>query len=291
MAVALVILSGIAGSLFTLGYKIKDRLQREIMVFMFYFSLFFTCITFLFMNIYQNSFLNLPALLFGIPNGFSMFGAITMYSLVIKKAQLNISWTVVQFSVLVPFSVSIIFFDSTLGFFSFAGITLILFAITILGKKKNSKNPTGITSMGLMTWFQLFLTALFSGLSLTFPLLYVSLSNNTDTLTLLFYGSCTMVLLSLICKSKSLLSLLSPGRKVLSISLFMSVSQVASLFLFIEGLKHIEGTVAYPMRSVSGLLFVYMFSSLIYKERLVIKEKIGLMISVAGITLITMAIY
>ncbi len=290
MGLLIIVLSGISGALFTLGYKIKEQRGHRLELFMFLFSASFLLFAFLFSLIYGHGLFNTYAMIIGIPNGFSMYISVIMYSRAIRRARLSISWTVVQFCILIPFLASIVFFETRVSTLSIIGTALMLVSIVIFGKGKREKTSSDDTSLELRTGIELFAASLFSGIALTMPLVYVSLADNASPFTLLFFSSAVMAAASLIRLGKAVLTHL-PSRSEIVVPIFMSFMQVISLSLLITGLKTIPGSAAYPLKSIIGLLCIYACSYLCFKERMIPIEIVGIVCSVTAIVFITMTLH
>lgn len=261
-------------------------------MFIFLFSFSFLLFTGLFSLINGNTAADFPALFLGLPYGLSMYLSIIMYTQVIAKVRLSISWTIVQFCVLVPLLVSLLFFEVEIDFMSFSGAILVMLSILIFGKGKKEKSDTAPPGgIEVKTGFQVFLAALFSGIGLTIPMIYVSVVDISQPFILLLYSSLVMTIASFI---SLLIHKEVKTRKrwdIVLIPVGMSFFQVVALSLLMVGLREINGSIAYPLKSVVGLMCVYLFSFATFKEKLLTIEKFGILISIAAIILMTASLY
>jgi uncharacterized membrane protein len=257
---------------------------------MFFFSLAFTLVTTFFRLLFHEPIYSREALLLGIPFGICMYLALRLYFVVAKRAKLNISWLIIQFSLLVPFGLSILIYQETLEPQGILGIVLIFVSIVFFALGKRSSGQDAAIP-DARTWVLLALSSLFSGIAASMPRIYVGLNPTGGAFTLAFFQGLTMVILS----AAGLL----PGwkkvpwkhyRGILLIALSMGVTGVPATAFITMALKFLRGAVVYPLRSVINILFVFILSFLLFKERVRFLEAIGSALAVAGIVLVSVTL-
>ena len=280
-------LTGSAGALYSLNYKFKERKAYPTNPVMFFFSVTFVLVTTVFRLLFHEPLYAREALLLGIPFGISMYLALRLYFVVARRAQLNISWLIIQFSLLVPFGLSILIYRETLELQAILGVVLIFSSIVFFALgKRSSGHDAAIPDA--RTWILLALASLFSGIGVSVPRVYVALNPAGGAFTLGFYQGLTLVILS----GAGLL----PGWKkspwknyggILLIAFSMGVTSVPANAFITMALKFLRGAIVYPLRSVLNILCVFILSFLLFKERVRTLEAIGSLLAVAGIVLVS----
>lgn len=288
-----IVVSGLAGGLFTLGYKLKARFEQPDKGFSFLYALTFMLFALLFIFFRGDTLVERQALLWGIPYGLAMYVSVVTYASVIGKVRLSISWTIVQFSILIPLISSLLFFEAELNIYSLVGSILVLLSILTFGlaKRHEGEVPSESRRADVAVAIRLFLASLFSGIGLAIPLFYVSSTSESQPMVLLFYASLFMTLMVIATMRRADYRGLFSDWKVVAVPTGMSFLQLSALFLLMVGLLTVRGSVAYPLKSVLGLLFVYLLSHLILKERLLFLEKVAIVIALIAIILTTRALH
>jgi len=283
-------LTGSVGALYSLNYKLKERRAYPTDPVMFFFSLTFVLVTTVFRLLFNEPIYNREALLLGIPFGICMYLALRLYFVVARRAQLNISWLIIQFSLLVPFGLSILIYRETLEPQAILGIVFIFLSILFfaLGKRSSAQDAA---IPDARTWALLALSSLFSGIGVSMPRIYVGVNPAGGAFTLAFYQGLTLVLLSgaglLLGRSKI------PWkhyRGILLIAASMGVTSVPATAFITMALRFLRGAVVYPLRSVINILCVFVLSFLLFKERVRILEAIGSALAVVGIVLLSVTL-
>ena len=283
-------LTGAAGAVYSLNYKFKEQRAYPTDPVMLFFSVIFVLVTTVFRILFHEPIYSREALLLGLPFGISMYLALRLYFVVARRAQLNISWLIIQFSLLVPFGLSILIYRETLELQAIVGVALIFSSIVFFALGKGS--PGQVSAIpDARTWVLLALSSLFSGIAMSVPRIYIALNPAGGAFTLAFYQGLTLVLLS---GAGRLLSWdKSPGRNtggVLLIAVSMGVTSVPMTVFITMALKFLRGAVVYPLRSVINILCVFILSFLLFKERVRPLEAIGSATAVAGIVLVAAAL-
>jgi len=109
-----------------------------------------------------------------------------LYFVVARRAKLNISWLIIQFSLLVPFSLSILIYRETLELQGILGVALIFSSIVFFALGKGSSGQVSAIP-DARTWVLLALSSLFSGMGMSVPRIYIALSPAGGAFTLGFY--------------------------------------------------------------------------------------------------------
>jgi len=283
-------LSGSAGALYSLNYKFKERSAYPTDPVMFFFALTFVLVTTVFRISFREPIYSREALLLGIPFGASLYLALRLFFVVARRAKLNISWLIIQFSLLVPFSLSILIYRETLELQAILGIVLIFCSIVFFALGKGS-SAHGAAIPDARTWLLLALSSLFSGISMSMPRIYVALNQTGGAFTLAFYQGLTLVILSagglLLAWNKS------PWKKtggILLVALSMGVTAVPANTFITMAVMYLRGAVVYPLRSVVNILSVFVLSFLLFKEQVRPLEAVGSGLAVAGIVLVSTTI-
>jgi len=280
-------LTGSAGAVYSLNYKFKERRDYPTNPVMFFFSVTFVLVTTVFRLLFREPIYSREALLLGIPFGISMYLALRLYFVVARRAKLNISWLIIQCSLVVPFGLSILIYRETLEPQAVLGIVLIFSSIVFfaLGKRSSAQDAA---IPDARTWVLLALASLFSGIGMSVPRVYVALSPAGGAFTLAFYQGLTLVILS----GAGLLlewnrSSWKNYRGILLIAFSMGVTSVPTTAFITMALKFLRGAIVYPLRSVINILGVFVLSFLLFKERVRPVEAVGSAMAVAGIVLVS----
>jgi len=294
-----ILLSAIFVGFFSVGYKILGIKRYNSNMFLCIYSMFFSLAAFFGAVVLHESISNSLSLVFGMINGLFMYFAVLLYTQVVKYVRLNISWSVLQFSLIVPVLVSIFVYKEEAGIHVYIGILLILLAIYAfgrgkgtgkeLGKEKSTGSNPAVpdVKLGIM----LLLSTLFSGATNAVPQVYVSYAESGGNFPLLFYTGITIFMLSLLhllIKRNKEYKEISFG--LITLSVYMGFVQMLAIFFLLLALRIFPGVVVFPLRNVTALLVIYAVSYLFFKERLNRVEGLGVVFTVFAIVLISMAL-
>ncbi len=287
VGLVLTFMTGSAGALYSLNYKFKERRAYPTDPVMFFFSVAFILITTVFRLLFREPIYSREALLLGVAFGISMHLALRLYFLVARRAQLNISWLIVQSSLLVPFSLSILVYRETLESKAILGVALIFFSILFFASRQRSSGPPAAIP-DARTWLLLILSSLFSGIGMSVPRVYIALSPGGGAFTLGFYQGLTLLILSaatLFLRRKN--SSWKNCKGILLISFSMGLTSVPTTALITLSLRYLRGAIVYPLRSSINILGVFILSFLFFKERVRTIEAMGSLVALAGIVLVS----
>jgi len=290
-----ILLSAIFVGFFSVGYKVLGIKRYNSNMFLCIYSLFFSLAAFFGAVVLHEAISNSLSIVFGMINGLFMYIAVLMYTHVVKYIRLNISWSVLQFSLLVPVLVSIFVYKEEAGIHIYIGILLILLAIyafgkgKVLGKEKSADSNPAVPNIKL--GIMLFLATLFSGAGNVVPRVYVSYAESSGNFSLLFYTGITIFILSLmhlLIKRNKEYKEISFG--LITLSAYMGFVQMIALFFLLLALRTFPGVVVFPLRNVTALLVIYAVSYLFFREKLNRVEGLGVVFTVFAIVLISMAL-
>ena len=107
----ILVVSALCVGFFSLGYKILGSKEYNTNLFLLMYAIFFSLSAFIASVIFSESLINNYSVSYGFVNGISMYIAVYLYTQVVKHIKLNISWTIIQFSLLIPIIVSIIVYN------------------------------------------------------------------------------------------------------------------------------------------------------------------------------------
>ena len=285
---AAVFLSGISGAFFASAYKVRKRMGFPVPPVLLLFSLFYLLLS-LSIALLRGQFVFSRGLLgIGVAHGSAMILSMLCYSYVMERAKLGITWTIIQFSVLLPFFLSVFLYRERPRPVSWAGIFCIFLAIALFSLSKTKQSEGGAipdASTGLL----LVASALLTGVALGIPKIYAANFPDLRIFALLTYSSATMVLVALpvalIWRRRAPGGPLKPG--LLPFAGYMSITNQAAAAFLILAVKGVPGSVVYPLRNVISILLVFSISILVFRERVSPAEGIGAAIAVAGIAVLS----
>ncbi len=289
MPLLLVLFSGLLGSLFGLGYKYKTRYacdhDRLIVVLSGSAALFALAG----IPLFGEPLFDREALLLGIPFGIASYVSTLLYLVVIERAQLNVTWTVIQFFVVIPFLVSVIGYGERLDLVSILGLVLILASVVLFGQRGRGATKGAAADRRLLV--MLLLSTLFSGIGNSFPKIYAATVAHSHPLSLLFWANLWYLTSALLVAGvKGRLGQLRPTRATLAIGSWMGLTSVIGMAALTVALASIGGSIAYPVRSVVNILAVYLLSFALFRERVTVIESIGAAAALAGVALVSSSV-
>lgn len=287
-----VFLSGIAGALFGLSYKIRSQLgleYRRVLVVGGVWSILMSAVAVI---LFGDPFYSLPALLIGLPWGISLTLSMIVYFRVVERAKLNISWTFIQLSLVIPFGLSVLAYGERLSWHGVVGIGLVFAAIFLFGLGKSGKADRD------GQWWKaaadLILTLVLTGISQSFPKIYQALPGDHPTLTVLMYASVGMFISALVTifmparADGSAREDRHPAKAIVVFSFCMSAARLAVPLLLLLALGSVVGTIVFPLRTITNIVAVLLLSFAFYGERLKVLEALGIPVAVAAIVLLTL---
>ena len=283
-----VFLSGISGAFFASAYKVRKRMGFPVPPVLLLFSLFYLLLSFSIALLSGQLVFSRGLLGIGVAHGLAMILSMLCYSYVMERAKLGITWTIIQFSVLLPFFLSIVLYCERPGPVTWAGIFCIFLAIALFSLSK-TKQSDGRAIPDASTGLLLVASALLTGVALAIPKIYTAVFPDLRIFALLTYSSSTMVLvtlpLALAWRLRAPAHPLSPG--LLPFAAYMSITSQAAAAFLILAVKGVPGSVVYPLRNVISILLVLLISILVFREKISPAEGIGTAVAVAGIAVLS----
>jgi drug/metabolite transporter (DMT)-like permease len=291
MGLLLVFISGITSALFGLGYKFRSQYGLSINRLILFFALFMALFAFVFALIFKQTLFTRETFIAGIPMGACTAFAIYYYHRVMEEAKLNVTWTVIQFCVLIPFFVSIGFYNEVPTIQATIGIVFILVSIPLFGIKRNNTSTPAIPSLKVGVW--LFVATLLSGGGQSLMKLYASTFHGENTFSLIVVVGLTMSgITAILLFSRGEKLFAAKKRKgVILTALYMSMFFVMSSVLLITGLISVDGSIAYPLRNALNIIVVFALSYFLFKETARRLEYVGAAIALAGIIILSSAMH
>lgn len=303
MGIVIIFASGLIGALFSLGYKFNGLRPSPTLVLLMLMSAVASLLSVAGMALFGEWEVPYAALYAGIPQGCASFAAVYLFVLVTRRSRLNVSWTIIQFYIVVPFFVSLLVFHDGFTLRGVVGVAAILLSILLFGRRSPAEaiaadTPTrwGVTMLVLST--------LASGVANTMAKVYaaIDLAAPPFPMMLVSNGSFWLLATASIALRRvrrttaaAALSGASVETAVtaqqitlttMGIAGWMGIMQLSGAALLIVALTGLPGTVAYPMRIVMNIIGVVFFSRLLFGERLSRFEWAGTFIAIAGVALV-----
>jgi len=287
-----VFLSGIAGALFGLSYKIRAQLNLEYRRVLLVGGAWSIIMSAAAVIAYGEPFYSLPALLIGIPWGISLTLSMIVYFRVVERAKLNVSWTFIQLSLIIPFALSVLVYGEGISWLNALGIGLVFATIFLFGLGKVPKE--GRDGQWRKAAGDLILTLVLTGISQSFPKVYQALPGDRPTLTVLLYASVGMLLSAIVTifmparSDGATVQDKQPALAIVVFAFWMSAARLAVPLLILLALGSVAGTIVFPLRTITNIIAVLLLSFAFYGERLKASEAMGIPVAVAAIVLLTL---
>lgn len=287
-SLAAVFLSGISGAFFASAYKVRGRLGLAIPPVLLWFSLFYLVMSLSIALLTGELAFSRGLLCIGAAHGLAMILAMLCYSYVMERAKLGVSWTIIQFSVLLPFFLSIVLYGERPQPVTWAGIFCIFLAITLFSLSK-PKRAGGRAIPDTTTGLLLVAASLFTGISLSIPKVYAAGFPDLKIFSLLTYSGSVMVLVTVPLALARCRRAPNQQRRrwLLPFAAYMCITNQAATVFLILAVKGVPGSVVYPLRNVVNILLVFLVSILVFRERVSPSEGIGTTVAVLGIAVLS----
>ncbi len=284
----LILCSGLAGAMYGVSYKLRQRRGYPIEYMLFLFAFFSVLFSLIFISLFRQPFYSFQALLLGLPYGLVMMTSLILYFTVTERARLNITWMAIQLSVLIPFSISLLVYGERLRPPAISGIVCIFLSLLFfcLGRLRGTTPPP---VPDRRTGFLLVLASVFSGLAMSFTKFYAASAREKGLFALFLFRGLSMMPAAVVfarLRSKPVVrSRPSAGQFVLAA--VMSLSALLLGVFIILALQETSGSVAFPLRSVVNVLTVFFLSFLLFGERFTLLEGLGSVLALGGIALVS----
>jgi drug/metabolite transporter (DMT)-like permease len=226
---------------------------------------------------------------------------------VTRRSRLNVSWTIIQFSVVVPFLASLLIYHEQVTLRGVAGVAAIFAAIVLFGCGHSSSSST-LEESDRWIIVLLVLSTFFSGVSNTMSKVYTAMDSAAQPFPMMLVANVTVVALSLAVAAFRLIPARARRARIttpaagsqaaapapawtmswtgIAVASWMAVMQLAGTALLIVALADLPGTVAYPVRVVMNIIGVLFFSRVLFDERLKRVEWAGAAVALAGVALV-----
>ncbi len=229
-----------------------------------------------------------PAVVFiALLAGLSGFVAILSFFYVIRNAELSISWTVVNLSLVIPFLASIFIWGETPHFHQLLGIAAVFVSFFLFAASRPSRpapEPGEPRARAPGRWWLLPVSFFFSGITAVCSKWLVELRLTGEKLPYLFYYSMWVCLFSLVLmRTKGS----RPGRKEWMIGTTMGIAGMTGIFFFLSSLESVPGIVGFPVRATGTLIATSIISAGLWKERIGVKGIAGIALAIIAIFLIS----
>ena len=292
MSILVVFLSGISAGAFSLGYRFVSLRGYAVPPVLLAFSIVTTVFPLTVMVTTGSAGPEPLTLLIGFISGISTLFAILLYFVVLETSKYAVSWTVIQFSVLVPFILGIAAFGERPSGQAIIGTGSILTALVLFGLgKRNERRVHGnpASAPGYRIAFLLTLSTVLSGVSQAGVQVYRELVPGGSIFPLMFASGLGMCTVSALWWALHLRGAGSAAvsRGVLLVAAYMGGLNILAFALLLIGLGALPGTVAFPIRNAVNIVSVFIFSFLLFRERSTRYELAGAGAAVAGIILVS----
>jgi multidrug transporter EmrE-like cation transporter len=311
-------LAGSSGALFGLSYKLKERRGLPTEPVLLLFGLLYAAVSLSLLAVFGEPLFSVPALWLGVLFGVSMYAAVRVFYGLIAGSQLNISWLILQFSIVFPFALSMLIYRERLQLPGAVGVGLMLASILFfgLGKRRAGSRPAVPDRRSVLL---LTLSTALTGIAISIPRVYAATDPGGGTFTLLLYQGLTVSALAAVVylargparpgtaarRSAAGSASPPPGRAgphperaeshggsrrswigMLPLTLYMGLTNSLSAAFLVVATKALPGAIVYPVRSVMNVLVVFVMSFLLFRERVRPLEAVGSLVALAGIVLV-----
>lgn len=288
MNIWIVFCSGIVSALAGLTYKFRHKHRFPIDLLLALFAFFYTLFTAFCLLIFGETLYSRRALVLGVCSGLTQATVIRLMFIVTSRVKLNISWTVIQFSVLVPFFLSVVLFREIPAPRTLIGVGCIFTSIPFFGLGK-SKGQSGPSIPDLKTGLLLFLCSFLTGVMFSIPKLYTHLEPGGGIFTLLLYNGLAMIPLTgiLFASRAGQAHGFRASLGITTLSIYMALTNVGAIALLMIALHWIDGSVVYPLRTVVNILSIFFLSFVLFREKANLLEGVGAVVALIGLVLVS----
>ncbi len=296
MGILYVVLSGLAVSGFSQGYKWRERAAVGGPQMVLGLAVATAACAAAATLLFRHPLVTAAALAAGLPMGFLSASSVHLYIAVVRRARLNVTWTVIQLSVVIPFLASIVFYGETMTLVRWIGIGMIAVTLALfsIGKRpgQGAERPGGAgPSLDARTALILAASSVLSGFTSFCQKVFASAAPGSSGLTLMFASGLGMIVYSLLVflvegmrrfRGRPRASRGS-WRSAFALTGTMAVFSTIANSLTVLGLATLGGTIVFPMRGMVSLVAVFLFSFLIFRETASIVEAFGAVAAVVAI--------
>lgn len=215
-----------------------------------------------------------PTLILGIVNGCFYLSGFLLLQKNIKENGVVLSSTFTKLGVIVPTLLSILIFHEYPTINQMIGISLALVAILILYLEKDTKFSF---KLGLL------ILLIMNGSADAMSKIYQEIGKQAFPNHFLFY---TFVFAFILCLILGLIKKQKINKEELGFGLLIGVPNYYSARFLLLSLKQIPAVIAYPTYSVATIIVVSIVGIFVFKEKLIIKQKIGILLILFALALL-----
>lgn len=219
--------------------------------------------------------------------------ALAFSFLAIANGSLSLTSLVLQFSLIIPTFYGILFLQEETDFFLFAGIALLVASIVLVNipvgekKEKNAETEQTAKNQNKTTWkWALFALLMFIGnggcstVQKMQQIHFNGLYKSEFMIVALIITTVALVVISLFTERKEMLPALKKG--VGYYAVYGVANGISNLIVLLLATK-MSSSIVYPVLSAGGIVITSFVSVFVYKEKMNLFQKIGLILGVLAI--------
>ena len=219
--------------------------------------------------------------------------ALAFSFLAIANGSLSLTSLVLQFSLIIPTFYGIFFLQEETDFFLFAGIALLVASIVLVNipvgekKEKNAETEQTEKNQNKTTWkWALFALLMFIGnggcstVQKMQQIHFNGLYKSEFMIVALIITTVALVVISLFTERKEMLPALKNG--VGYYAVYGVANGISNLIVLLLATK-MSSSIVYPVLSAGGIVITSFVSVFVYKEKMNLFQKIGLILGVLAI--------
>ena len=219
--------------------------------------------------------------------------ALAFSFLAIANGSLSLTSLVLQFSLIIPTFYGILFLQEETDFFLFAGIALLVASIVLVNipvgekKEKNAETEKTEKNQNKTTWkWALFALLMFIGnggcstVQKMQQTHFNGLYKSEFMIVALVITTVALVVISLFTERKEMLPALKKG--VGYYAVYGVANGISNLIVLLLATK-MSSSIVYPVLSAGGIVITSFVSVFVYKEKMNLFQKIGLILGVLAI--------
>lgn len=219
--------------------------------------------------------------------------ALAFSFLAIANGSLSLTSLVLQFSLIIPTFYGIFFLQEETDFFLFAGIALLVASIVLVNipvgekKEKNAETEQTEKNQNKTTWkWALFALLMFIGnggcstVQKMQQTHFNGLYKSEFMIVALIITTVALVVISLFTERKEMLPALKKG--VGYYAVYGVANGISNLIVLLLATK-MSSSIVYPVLSAGGIVITSFVSVFVYKEKMNLFQKIGLILGVLAI--------
>ena len=273
----LMVFSGV--SLYVL-YKVSERLHLEPLKIILPQFIVASFVSFVYIYIIEGFNFNPYTLIIGLVGGLATFGAVYFFLMLIRLGNFGLSTLIINLSISIPILVSIIIFKENPTIYTFIAFGLIIVTFYLIAERGEDKDAVKRNR----TWILLALASMvLAGIADTGPKIIQEMELSNMAMTYLGYNYFFAMIptLGIALKKRNF-----PGKVEWLLGIGMGISILFSMFFLVLTLKNISGTIVYPLYKTLTNVIIIVLSVSVWKERLKIKQMIGVLAAIAAVILL-----